>query len=377
LSTRSHRDLAALQNTASSSRVLNLALLDLRHGTEPEHRAQPLFHSRQLNTAIIIKHRLRANERWDKAMKRLTATKVIIPFEAANLRIGGQAFFVGETNQATKLRGTAGIKDDDLQHDLRILEQIDALPSLDPFLMREQLRRNNHNAADTYFNISPGDLKRMQAFVAANIKQLVSMAFGMAGGGDSANRIAEALLSTQLDERLEPLRLTLRLEGDAFREGVFCWKGFLYYKWMLAEFLGDVARVVKEVDHLRITGPRDKSSMDYIAATQVKIRLNLRTEIQAARETIADYDHMFDDLVTHSKANAFRDFLLAAPVQFVQLGERLGNAAHVASFWHYRFPDPKHLVVTIEEALDILQDFESSLGDGVAQQSSEVTICAK
>jgi hypothetical protein len=366
LSARSHRDLAALQNTASTSRVLNLALLDLRHGDEAEHRARPLFRSRQLNTSIIIKHRLRANERWDKAITRLTATKVIIPFEATNLRIGGQVFFVGETNQASKLRESAGIGGDDLQHDLRILEQIDALPSLDPFLMREQLRRNNHNAADTYFNISPGDLQRMQAFVAAEIKQLVSMAFGMAGGGESANRLAEALLSTQLDERLEPLRLTLRLEGDAFREGVFCWKGFLYYKWMRDELLGDVARVVKEIDHLRITGPRDKPSMDYIAATQGKVRLNLRSEIQAARETIADYDRMFDDLVTHSKANAFRDFLLAAPAQFVQLGERLGNAAHVASFWRYRFPDPKRLVVTIEEALDILQDFESSLGGGVA-----------
>lgn len=365
MSSRSHRDLAALTNTASTSRVLNLALLDQRHGDEAAHKAKPLFLSRQLNTALVIKHRLRSNERWDKAMKRLNATKVVIPFESANLRTGGHVFFVGESNQAAKLRETAGIGAEELQHDLRILEQIDALPSLDPFLMREQLRRNGFNAADTYFNISPGDLARMQAFVAGEIKQLVSMAFGMEGGGESANRLAEALLSTQLDERLEPLRLTLRLEGDAFREGVFCWKGFLYYKWMRDELLGDVARVVKEIDHLRITGPRDKPSMDYITTTQAKVRKNLRAEIGAAREAIADYDRMFDDLVTNSKANAFREFLLAAPAKFVQLGERLGNAAHVASFWRFRFPDPKRLVVTVEEALDILQDFESSLGGEV------------
>ena len=346
--------------------MLNLALLDLRHGNEEAHRSTPLFRSRQLNTAIIIKHRLRGNERWDKSIKRLNATKVVIPFESTNLRTGGHSFFVGESHQAAKLRETAGIKDEELKHDLVILEKIDALPSLDPFLMREQLRRSGYNAADTYFNISPGDLERMQAFVAGEIKQLVSMAFGMEGGGESANRLAEALLSTQLDERLEPLRLTLRLEGDAFREGVFCWKGFLYYKWMRDELLGDVARVVKEIDHLRITGPRDKPSMDYITTTQAKVRQNIRSEIQAARESIADYDRMFDDLVTNSKANAFREFLLSAPAKFVQLGERLGNTAHVASFWRYRFPDPKRLVVTVEEALDILQDFESSLGGSAA-----------
>ena len=362
VSARSHRDLAALTNTASSSRVLNLALLDQRHGAEPEHKAKPLFRSRQLNTALVIKHRLRSNERWDKSIKRLNATKIVIPFEPGNLRTGGQVFFVGETHQAAKMRESAGITGEDLQHDMRVLDQIDALPSLDPFLMREQLRRNGLNAADTYFNISPGDLERMQAFVAGEIKQLVSLAFGMEGGGESAGRLAEALLSTQLDERLEPLRLTLRLEGDAFREGVFCWKGFLYYKWMCDQMLGDVARVIREIGHLRITGPRDKPSMDYIAVTQEKVRKNLKAEIAAAREAIADYDRMFDDLVTNSKANAFRDFLLAAPAKFIQLGERLGNAAHVASFWRFRFPDPKRLVVTIEEALDILQDFESSLG---------------
>ena len=360
MSARSHRDLAALASTASSSRVLNLALLDQLHGGEAEHRAHPLFRSRHLNTAIIIKHRLRANERAAAKGGRLNATKVVLPFEIRTLRLGGQTFFVGEPGQEAMLRETAGLSVEDLQHDQRVLAQIDMLPSLDPFLLREQLRRNGSSAANTYFNISQADLQRMLAFVAAEIRQLVSLALGM-GGDESAGRLAEALLSTHLDDRLEPLRLTLRLEGDAFREGVFCWKGFLYYKWMRGELMADVARVVKEIDRLRITGPRDRPSMEYIAATQEKVRQNLRIEMAAAKQSIDDYDRMFDELITHSKANAFRDFLLSAPAKFVQLGERLGAAAHVASFWRFRFPDLLSLVVTIEEALDILQDFESGL----------------
>lgn len=368
MSVRSHRDLAALANTASTSRVLNLALLNERHGKEDEHRANPLFRSRKLNTAIVIKHRLRSSERAEVNSTRLNATKVVLPFDPGNLRIGGHTFFVGEAGQEAKLRSTLGVAESELGHDLNVLEQIDQLPSLDPFLMREQLRRNGLSAANTYFNISPGDLQRMQAFVAGEIQQLVAMAFGMGGGRESASRLAEALLSTQLDERLEPLRLTLRLEGEQFREGVFCWKGFLYYKWLRDELMTDIVRVVKELSRMRIIGPRDKPSMDYIAETQEKIRVNLRTEMGAARQAIDDYDRMFDDLVTNSKANAFREFLLAAPDKFVQLGERLGNAAHVASFWRYRFPDANRLVVTIEEALDILQDFESSFGGATASR---------
>lgn len=362
MSSRSHRDLAALANTAATSRVLNLALLDERHGRESEHRAHPLFRSRKLNTSIVIKHRLRANEHADTQSTRLNATKIVLPFDPTNLRIGGHTFFVGEAGQHAKLKSTLGVADGELSHDLSVLAQIDELPSLDPFLMREQLRRNGLNAADTYFNISQGDLQRMQSFVAEEIGQLVAMAFGMGSNKESAARLAEALLSAQLDERLEPLRVTLRLEGDAFREGVFCWKGFLYYKWLRGELMPDVVRVMGEISKFRITGPRDKPSMDYIVTAQEKIRKCMRVEMIAAKESIEDYDRMFDDLVTNSKANAFRDFLLSAPEKFVKLGERLGNASHVASFWRYRFPDPQRLVVTIEDALDILQDFESSFG---------------
>ncbi len=361
MSARSHRDLAALANTASTSRVLNLALLNERHGNEDEHKANPLFRSRKLNTAIVIKHRLRTNERERLNAKRLNATKIVLPFDPANLRIGGHTFFVGEPGQAAMLQSSLGIAQAELTHDLNVLDQIDQLPSLDPFLMREQLRRNGLNAANTYFNISAADLKRMLAFVADEIHQLVAMAFG-GGGRESSGRLAEALLSTQLDERLEPLRLTLRLEGDQFREGVFCWKGFLYYKWLRDELLRNVVRVIKELSRMRIAGPRDKQSMDYITESQARICTSLRKEMGSAKQAIDDYDRMFDDMVTNSKANAFREFLLSAPERFVALGERLGNAAHVASFWSYRFPDPSRLVVTVEEALDILQDFETSFG---------------
>ncbi len=362
MSARNHRDLAALSETASTSRVLNLALLNERHGKEEEHRTKPLFRSRQLNTSILIKHRLRPHERVNAALTRMNATKVVLPFDTGNLRIGGHVFFYGEQGQEAKLRNTAGISEDNLAHDLSVLDRIDQLPSLDPFLMREQLRRHGFDAASTYFDISPGDLQRMQAFVAKEIDQLVSMAFGMEGGSDAAYRLAQALLSTQIDERLDVLRQTLRLEGEAFREGIFCWKGFLYYKWLRDEMIGDVVRVVRELDRLRIDGPRDKQMMTYISTTREAVRRNVRAEMSAAKATIGDYDRMFDELVNNSKANAFRDFLLAAPAQFLQLGERLSNASHVATFWRHRFPDSSHLVVTVDEALDILGDFESSFG---------------
>lgn len=46
-----------------------------------------------------------------------------------------------------------------------VLQLLDAVPSLDPFLLREHLRNNQIDVADCYFAISEGDQERMHNFV--------------------------------------------------------------------------------------------------------------------------------------------------------------------------------------------------------------------
>ena len=46
-----------------------------------------------------------------------------------------------------------------------------------------------------------------------------------------------------------------------------------------------------------------------------------------------------------------------------EIGEKVGAASHIASFWRYRFPEGRPPVASVDEAVDILQDFEASLGE--------------
>ena len=62
------------------------------------------------------------------------------------------------------------------------------------------------------------------------------------------------MLSSQVDEKLEPLRVTLGLTGEDFREGVFSWRGFLYYKWSMADFWPDVMGVLREINAIQPVG---------------------------------------------------------------------------------------------------------------------------
>lgn len=357
---RIYRSLRGLEKTASTSRVLNLAALAVRHAGNPEHSEGPLFRSLVLNGSVVLKHRLRIDEvdLFDGLTR--TATKVIVPFDKSDLALGGRTVFVGEKGWLPVLQELRG-GGEDMLRDIEVLEAIDQLPSLDPFLLREHLKRRGYEVSPTHFDISPGDADKMQRFVGGEIARLIELAYGGAGSGGATGRLVEALLSSKTDERLEPLRLTLQLEGESYREGIFSWKGFLYYKWVLNSLWPKLKEVLIEVMKLRVIGPRDRELMVVIDEMKVRLRGAMEAQVKSVMGYLKTYDTVFQQL-TEGNAAAFRDFLLASPEMFMALGEGAGTLSHVATFWRYRFPVGKPLMAPMGEILELLQDFESGLG---------------
>jgi len=362
------RSLRALDREASTSRVLNLLAIEARSGHRPEHGEAPLFRNRILNTALVVKHRLRVDDVFLFDEVRPNATKIIIPFERSDLGLGGQSFFVGQRGWVDLLREACN-EHSDMARDLATLRLIDQLPSLDPFLLREHLRRHGLSVASSYFALSTADMEQMQSFVSAQISLLIDLAYrdaGRAVPGAYAARLVEALLSTDVDERLEPLRETLVMDGESFKEGVFSWKGFLYYKWMLTRLWAELDTVGGEITRLTITGNRDVATQRFLDDTRKRLRRGILVERQAIMRALDVYDRAFDDLIDNGRPQAFREFLLRAPDMFLSLGEKVGVVAHIASFWRYRFPAGAPLVADIEDAIDLLQDFDAGLNVSLA-----------
>ena len=362
-SDRLTRSLRALDRTASTSRVLNLLAIETQSGQRPEHREAPLFRNRILNTALVVKHRLRSDDIFLFDEIRPNATKIIIPFERSDLGLGGQSFFVGQRGWVDLLREACN-EHTDMARDLATLRLIDQLPSLDPFLLREHLRRHGVMVAGCYFALSTADMEQMQSFVAGEISQLINLAFRDAGRvvpGAHTARLVEALLSTDVDGRLEPLRETLVMDTESFKEGVFSWKGFLYYKWMLTRLWPELNTVGGEIARLSVTGNREVETARYLEDTRKRLRHGIVVERKAIMRALDVYDRAFEDLIENGRPQAFREFLLRAPDMFLSLGEKVGVIAHIASFWRYRFQPGQPLVADIEEAVDIFQDFDAGL----------------
>ncbi|KAK0340517.1 hypothetical protein LTR94_030190, partial [Friedmanniomyces endolithicus] len=210
--------------------------------------------------------------------------------------------------------------------DLQTLRLIDKLPSLDPFLLREQLRRGGLDPAPCYFSISDGDLQRMMAFVRAEIEPLVTLSMGdtLAVNSNSAARMAAKILSNTPGDQLEALRLTLRLAPEQYQEGVFCWKGFLYYKWTLSTLLGEVAAVAEAVRTIKPVGKTDRAAREYLSRSRDVLRGRIIRTCDEVSRTLRVYDDAYSKLTQEGRPTAFRDFLLDAPSLFAKLGDQLG-----------------------------------------------------
>ena len=363
------RNLEHLRSSASTARVLNLLRVWEENGDSrsdgavrnPDWAARPIFHTSALNRSLIIKHRLRRNEIDLFPGRRQVATKMVIPIDDEDLKTGGRYVFVNQIGFERMMAEAFGLSSS--HPDLETLRLIDRLPSLDPFLLREQLRRGGRDPAPCYFAISDGDLQRMQAFVHAEIEPLVTLSLGpdtIAVASDSAARMAAKILSNSPGDQLDALRQTLRLAPEQYEEGVFCWKGFLYYKWTLSTLLGEVATVAEAVRTIRPTGKVDRVAREHLDRSRTVLRGRIIRTCDEVSRTLRIYDDAYARLTQEGRPTAFRDFLLDAPSMFAKLGDQLGAVQHIVSYWRFRFRPAAH-PPGVEELMDIFMDFETGL----------------
>jgi len=359
---RNVRNLSRLQATGSSSRLLNLHSVALEHGATEEWAARPLFRDRMLNRALIIKHRLRRDETQHFRHRRFVATKIILPIDPNDLGLGGRFLFIGQSNYYRALAQNFRLEPED--EDARRLELLDRLPALDPFLMREYMLGHGVDAAACYFNISAGDIEQITSFVKNQVASLVNLSMGASTGVSIDNpvaRLTARILATDSRADLEIIGRTFRLQPEQYREGVFCWKGFLYYKWMIARTMEGVGGVSEAVRAIRPRGRVDTATATEIDRSRDHICELIIEACEDAGRMIGAYDRAYEALVVGGRPELFRDFLLMAPRMFARLGERVGAIEHIVSFWGFRFrrgvPAPD-----ATELLEIFYDFAGSLG---------------
>jgi hypothetical protein len=354
------RSLAQLERSGSTARMLNLNAIAKRGPRPPETESRPLFHNALLNRSMVVKHRLRRGELELFPDYRLQATKFVLPTDASDLKAGGRYFFVGQRGYEDTISDLLGSQSRFNAHDRMVLQILDQSPTLDPFVLREQLRRHGLEPSPHYFEIGAADLSRMQAFVAKEIAPLANLTT-QSVGGEAAAKLARKLLSSKAEMETEPLRHTLKLDVGDYSEGVFCWKGFLYYKWCLDELTAHIAEVAQDITRTRLRAGARAQLRAQVEQQRARLHLCLAAAYDSVKATIGIYDEAYCRLVQDRDPAPFRQFLLRAPSLFNRVGEGLGAIQHVVSYWRFRFPPASHAAVEAADLQEILEDFLQAL----------------
>lgn len=359
---REYRNLANLGQTAASTRVLNLSRVYRLHHKDEDYGENPFFQSSLLNRCIILKHTLRLNERHFYHGTRRTVTKIILPYDHFDLRLGASSIFINQIGFEQLAKEYLSIGDYDKNPDIKILRRLDQLPSLDPFLIRETLARHGHRPAGIYLRLSPADLSRMMQFTSGEIERLVNTALGDHYAGASM-KLGNKILSDQLDRELWPLKDTFRMSDSEFAEGIFAWRGFLYYKWRYLDLQDKLREVLSGIGSYQPFGVSDDRVKDYITHARIRLARGMARALNHAYDVLNVYDTAYSDLVSHNKPGPFKRFLLNGSGLFTELGEIIGTLDHISSFWSFRMSRALYTGKPMKpvEYADVLMDFESGL----------------
>lgn len=371
----SHRSLALIKKSGSTSRILNLHAVHEKFGDTPEFAEKPFFRSKRLNSAMILKHSLRGAEQYLFGAPRANATKLLLPLANEELSMGGANVFVGQRGFEGALRDLGYYRDDDsLQKDIELLLCLDRLPSLDPFLLREQVKRINRDPARCFFQISDNDLKQMQDFVGDQVGRLIEMAFSGSANKDISHQMATKILADENAETLAPLKAALGLDGQEWTDGVFCWKGFLYYKWAFRNLVPQASTLIKHMKSLSL-GRCEPTSVSSIRRMMDRAQGLLQEKVQNISRLLKVYDIAYDTMTVEKKPGAFREFLLNSPQMFVEIGESAGVVGHLAGFWSYKFRGNQAQFMTTPELIDLFQEFENCrVAEGGTQSTESVWV---
>jgi len=359
------RSLAQVRESASTARILNLLRVKERYGETDEYAQQPLFLNSRLNQAIFIKHTIRANERDLVNSEQQTATKVVFALDHDDLGLGGFSFFIEQRNLQSALDEALGTEVDpvEFERDLAVLKEFARLPSLDPYLLRERVQQSGSAVSSCYFDISEADLAKVEAYVEGEIGSLVELAYGISGPEAKAisTKLAQLIMRNEQSSSLEPLRQTLRLDPEEYEQGIFGWKGLLYYKWNISDLQPKIRQTANRMVSTRFirAHPEDEKQLDL---TRKAILRTVAEKFKAVERSMKAYDEAFDALVNKKDPGAFRNFLLRAPSLFVAIGEDLAAINHICSFWDFRLPAKLPNRLEVDDAYDMYHEFAAALG---------------
>jgi len=130
--------------------------------------------------------------------------------------------------------------------------------------------------------LSSADQQRMHGYASKELIRLTRLVNdGPESSVDASTaKMVTALLSSEVNEEVGTDAGHAWSESHGVCEGVFSWRGFIYYKWTMSDFCPDLLKSLREIRELAPAGkmsfrPKDvfcRKQGDYHPREQIKHR---------------------------------------------------------------------------------------------------------
>ena len=355
----------SLRSTPNSARILNL--LELGQDKNRPADAGDFFENRILNSAIIQKSRVNESDLRLLTDPRRVVTKLFVAFDPNKLEEGGKYLFLSQKNLDKVFLENFGFdinNDERAKHDFDLLRTLDRLPSLDPFLLREQFRLKKYQISDHYFRINAEEYEKIREAVIKEFAPLVQAAFG---SGDESGRLTNMIVDRMWESAdltaIKPLIESFGIDFSQSSDVFFAWKGFIYYKIILERLAPQFSTFmlrVKNAVPVNMATPTMRDDLDRLRGAVLK---GLRNDYVAAQQHVDTYNTLYRvKMLKEGKPAEFAAFLQTAGKRFEALGACIASLDHAITFWSHRFRREGQDMVNGAEFMSILNDFYDGLG---------------
>ena len=335
---RDTQQIDRLAAAPSNWRILNLNRTTRR--TDAAGEQAGFFRSRQLSSAIVVKHTLRAHEHDLFEKSQGIATKVLVPLDDQSFASGALSFFVGERSYPAIMRQSFGIEiahgRPPLNPDAKILSRLDEITSLDLFLVRELLGGEEWNIPKAYFEVSLLDDTSIRAFVVRELKPLIRIAVQDASGG-MVDKFVDAVFGPDIRPLAEDFFRSLKLKEADWPAIVFAWKAALHYERQFGAMQRRIIELRTALRSLRTYGHTEQFQRGMVIRHVNELWAFAARAYARALSNVQHFNSRRRAVIIESgNVEELRSYLENLPQSVRSFGEPGAVLEHILSYWAFR-----------------------------------------
>jgi hypothetical protein len=296
-----------------------------------------------LNRAVFFKHLdLRLRDHVDTFAgqdRRPVHTLIFLPYDPDRPGDGGEAMIYSRANLRrlhASRTNSGGRLTSELMEDEAVLDVLDEMPALNPFLMRESFERAGRPLAEAYLTLDGAALHRLQRRLYRRVRPLVLAAFGASDQdvGDALDNVVEAFMRPGKTGKLRQLGTALRVDPDKTPAVLGAWVSIAFFEDELARLKPSIHGFAHWLAHagagLDALGHADRREL---VERLSRLRASVRAAWREVRDLLEVYQQSYKALVFEDDPQPFVAFLQRCRENYWKIGDLFGRFEQATHAW--------------------------------------------